>query len=77
MSNHSYSVVVTVKLTPSQLLAEAILDRPLVEYVEEKRTARPRWSWKLISETLAEDTAGKVDVTAETLRRWYGETVAA
>lgn len=65
------------ELTPSQALAELILERPLAEYVVEKRTARPRWPWRLIAEQLAEDTDGKVDVSAEALRKWYGAEVAA
>ena len=60
--------------TPSakQLLADILLEQPLAEYVAEKRTAIPRWPWRLIAEQLATDTDGKVDVTHETLRSWYG-----
>ena len=65
-------------LTPAQLLADELLGRPLSEYVAEKRRSRrPKWSWRLIAEQLAEDTDGKVDVTGETLRIWYGAEVAA
>jgi len=64
-------------LTPTQRLAEITLKRPLHEYVAEKRTARPRWTWKLISEQLAEDTNGEVSVTPEALRQWYGTEEAA
>lgn len=63
-------------LTPSQALAETLLGRPLSEYIAEKRNAKPRWSWRLIAEQLAEDTDGKVVVTYETLRNWYGEVAA-
>lgn len=59
--------------TPSQLLADEVLGRPLEEYVSEKRQARPRWSWELIADQLRDDTAGKVDVTRETLRGWFSE----
>lgn len=58
--------------TPSQALAEVVLGRPLSEYVAEKRSARPQWSWQLISEQLTADTDGRVTVTRETLRQWYG-----
>lgn len=64
-------------LTRTQLLAELLLDQPLAEYVAAKRTAVPRWPWRLIAEQLATDTDGKVDVTHETLRGWYGTEVAA
>lgn len=64
-------------LSPSQVLADHLLGRSLADYVAEKRTSRPRWSWRLIAEQLAEDTDGKVDVTGETLRNWYGAEVAA
>lgn len=59
--------------TRTQVLAEAVLGRPLDEYVAEKRTARPRWSWSLIAEQLSDDTAGKAAITGETLRLWYGD----
>lgn len=60
-----------------QTLAELLIERPLAEYVTEKRIGRPKWSWREIAEQLAEDTGGKVAVTAETLRVRFGETVAA
>ena len=73
-----YLACMDQSLTPSQVLAEVVLGRPLAEYVNEKRTARPRWPWRLIAEQLAEDTGGKVNVTAETLRSWYAaDEVAA
>lgn len=62
--------------TPTQRLAELALGRPLDEYVAEKRNAKPRWSWQLIAEQLAEDTNGQVVVTREALRNWYGEVAA-
>lgn len=65
-----------VSSSPAQLLADHLLGRSLSEYVTEKRNGRPRWSWRLISEQLAEDTDGKVVVTGETLRQWYGEVAA-
>lgn len=65
------------QLTPTQRLAEVLLDRSLAEYVIEKRTARPRWPWRLIAEQLAIDTDGQVTVTHEALRSWYPDEVAA
>lgn len=62
--------------TPTQRLADQLLCRPLAEYVAEKRSAKPRWSWQLIAEQLAEDTDGQVTVTREALRTWYGEAAA-
>lgn len=64
-------------LSAKQMLAELLLDQPLAEYVAERRTAIPKWPWRLIAEQLATDTDGKVDVTHETLRQWYGTEVAA
>jgi hypothetical protein len=63
--------------TPTQTLASVLLGRDLADYVIEKRRARPRWSWRLISEQLAEDTDGQVDVTGEALRTWYAEACEA
>lgn len=57
-------------------LAADILGRPLADYVTEKRLARPRWPWRLISEQLAHDTADKVKVSHESLRQWYGDDAA-
>lgn len=63
-------------LSPAHLLADQLLDRPLADYVVEKRAAVPQWSWRLIAETLAQDTEGQVDVHSETLRLWF-QNVAA
>lgn len=60
--------------TANQRLAELLLGRPLSEYVIEKRTSVPRWTWRLIAEQLATDTEGDVQVSHETLRQWYGAT---
>ena len=60
-----------------QTLAELLLERPLAEYVAEKRNARPRWPWRLIAEQLEYDTEGKVIVSHEALRQWYPDEVAA
>ena len=58
--------------TPMQMLADILLDRPLAEYVAEKRTGRPRWSWNDIAAQLSDDTDGKVAVSPESLRQWFG-----
>ena len=63
-------------LTPTQKLAAIALGRPLADYVIEKRTARPRWTWQLIAEQLAADTDGKINVSHESLRQWYGPAAA-
>ena len=64
-------------LTPSQRLAGIELGRPLADYVTEKRTARPRWTWRMIADQVAIDTDGKINVSHESLRQWYGTEVAA
>jgi hypothetical protein len=64
-------------LTPTQKLAAVLLSRPLAEYVAEKRTSRPRWTWALIAEQLSIDTDGQVNINQETLRQWYGNKAAA
>lgn len=65
-------------LTRTQLLAGLILDRPLAEYVAEKRAQeRPRWSWQNIADQLEADTERQVAVSAETLRLWYAASEEA
>lgn len=63
-------------MTPTQRLAEHLLGRSLAEYIAEKRNARPRWSWQLIAEQLAEDTAGQVSVSHEAVRNWHADFAA-
>lgn len=59
-------------LSRTQLLAGLLLDRPLAEYVAEKRAQeRPRWSWQNIADQLEADTDRQVSVSAEMLRQWY------
>ena len=65
----------STRMTPTQQVAELILGRPLAEYVAEKRSARPRWPWRLIAEQLATDTDGQVTVTHEALRSWFPDRV--
>lgn len=69
--------LVTESTSPTQLLAGLLLDRPLADYVAEKRNAVPRWPWRLIAVQLATDTEGQVAVTHETLRQWYARDEVA
>ncbi|MEP7115502.1 MAG: hypothetical protein ABI862_19720 [Ilumatobacteraceae bacterium] len=59
------------QIATAQPLAELIVGRTMFDYCQEKREARPRWSWALIAEQLAVDTDGRVSVTGETLAAWY------
>ena len=63
--------------TPTQRLADLLLPTTLGDFVATRR-ADGR-SWRLIARDLHEQTNGQVDVTAETLRGWFGpsETNAA
>jgi hypothetical protein len=54
--------------SPRQLLATALLGRPVTEYIATERQAGK--SWRRIAQALREDTNGQVDVTPETLRTW-------
>jgi hypothetical protein len=65
-----------MRLTPTQHLASLKLGRPLADYVSEKRTALPQWSWQSIAYQLATDTDGVVNISREALRQWYGEDAA-
>lgn len=49
----------------------------MTEYIAEKRNSTPKWPWRLIAQQLATDTDGRVEVTHETLRQWYGDDLAA
>lgn len=69
------SSVTSETLTANQRLAEVLLERPLAEYVAEKRAAVPQWPWRLIAKQLATDTEGQVSVSHTALRRWYGDDV--
>jgi hypothetical protein len=63
-------------LTPTQRLAAMKLGRSLADYVNDKRNARPRWTWEAIANQLADDTGGDIVVSREALRQWYGERAA-
>lgn len=58
----------------TQQLAAIILGRPLAEYVAAKRSEG--LGWRKLAATLEADTGGRVRVTYETLRNWYGEVAA-
>jgi len=62
-------------LTPNQKLAELVLNQPLSKWVATRRSEG--LSWRSVAEQLATDTGGKVDVSHEALRQWYGEDLAA
>lgn len=57
--------------TPTQRLASLLLQRPVGEWVGEQREAGR--SWRLLARDLYTATDGQIDVTAETLRGWYGK----
>lgn len=54
--------------TPKHLLADLLLDEPLLDWLEARR---PKTSWRRLSLELRDATGGKVDVTPESLRAWY------
>lgn len=56
--------------TPTHRLADLLLPTTLTEFVQERRATRR--SWRLIARDLHQETDGQVDVTAETLRSWFG-----
>jgi hypothetical protein len=64
-----------VNATPTQRLADLLLPTTLADFVQARRTAGR--SWRLIARDLHQETAGQVDVTAETLRGWYARTEQA
>lgn len=55
--------------TTTHILADHLLDVPLAQYVGAKRAAGE--SWRNIALGLRDDTDGQVNVTHETLRRWF------
>lgn len=59
-----------MRQTPTHRLADLLLPTTLAEFVTAKRDAGR--SWRLIARDLHEDTDGQIDVTAETLRGWFG-----
>lgn len=61
-----------MRTTPTHRLADLLLPTTLSDFVQERRTAGR--SWRLIARDLHQETDGEVDVTAETLRGWFGST---
>jgi hypothetical protein len=59
-----------VNATPTHRLADLLLPTTLADFVHDRRTAGR--SWRLIARDLHDETSGQVDVTAETLRGWFG-----
>jgi hypothetical protein len=59
-----------VNATPTHRLADLLLPTTLADFVQQRRDSGR--SWRLIARDLHEETAGQVDVTAETLRGWFG-----
>jgi hypothetical protein len=55
----------------TQQLADIVLDRPVEEYVAERREAGR--SWRMVTRDLAEATGGRIDVTEVTLRSWMAD----
>lgn len=67
-----------MRQTPTHRLADLLLPTTLDDFVASRR-AEGR-SWRLIARDVHEQTDGQVDVTAETLRGWFGtaaDTVSA
>lgn len=64
-----------VRTTPTQRLADLLLPTTLSAFVQERRDVGR--SWRLIARDLHEQTGGQIDVTAETLRGWFGSERAA
>lgn len=58
-------------LHPKRQLAEILLDRPLDEWVAERRTAHGWKSWDRMALELRVVTEGRVRLTGNTLRRWF------
>lgn len=59
-----------MRITPTHRLADLLLPTTLAEFVDTRRAGGR--SWRLISRDVLEETDGQVDVTAETLRGWFG-----
>lgn len=60
--------------TPTQALARTMVD-DLDEFVISRR--RDGRSWRLIARDLYDATNGRIDVTLETVRSWYGDREVA
>lgn len=60
---------------PTQQLAEIILGRPLSAYVADRRAEG--LAWRKVASALQADTDGRIAVSHEALRLWYGDELAA
>lgn len=58
----------------TQQLAGILLQRPLVDYVADKRAEG--LAWRKIATALRTDTEGRISVSHEVLRLWFGEELA-
>lgn len=63
-------------LSPSQVLAGVLLGEPLADFVAARRHPDFRRAWRVIANELRVATDGKVAVTGETLRLWYGDDLS-
>lgn len=61
--------------TPTQRLADRILDGELESFVVSRRTSGK--SWRVIARDLYNATDGEIDVTYETVRGWFAELAKA
>lgn len=60
--------------TPSQRLADNLLTDGLDRFVTDRRLGAAL-SWHRIAVELRDATSGQVDVTGQTLRSWYADTL--
>ena len=56
------------KITTTQRLTEIVLGEPLGPFVLSRRPT----AWRVIARDLFFATDGKVDISGESLRAWYG-----
>lgn len=60
--------------TPKQQLASVLLNRPVADFISDRRAAGR--SYRHITRDLYDATNGKIDVTNETIRSWHGQAEA-
>lgn len=58
----------------TESLAELLLNQPLDAWVNVYRDGPKPLAWDRIATHLAAATEQRIDVTGETLRRWYSDT---
>jgi hypothetical protein len=54
-------------------LAQVLLGVSLETFVVSRRAQTPPRAWRRVSRDLYDATAGRIDLTGEALRRWYGD----